>query len=172
MKIGLVFGCFIPMHVGHNFMIRRARTENDKIILGICGYDDDRGKDFIDFQTRQRIIQNKYKTDENIILSVVDDKKIGLTGKFDEEAWKTWSDEYFTNAGIDPNDKTVEFTWYTGDKQYIDELAKIFPSHKFVLLDKRAYRISGTEIRDNLKGNLTKIDRDFLKYIYDNMAFD
>ena len=171
MKIGLLFGCFIPMHVGHLDMIKQAISENDKIILGVCGYAEDRGKDFINFTERQKLIRNKFAYNESVIISVVDDKKIGLTGKFDEEAWKNWSKEYFTNAGINPNDNTIEFTWYTGDKQYIDELSKIYPKHNFILLDKTRRNISGTEIREHLESNLMNIDIDFLRYIYATKVF-
>lgn len=47
MKIGITFGCFIPLHVGHMAMIERSVRENDRTIIAVCGYDDDRGKDFI-----------------------------------------------------------------------------------------------------------------------------
>ena len=39
-KVGLVFGCFIPMHKGHLYMIDKALEENDRIVLGVCGFDD------------------------------------------------------------------------------------------------------------------------------------
>ena len=37
MKIGIVFGCFIPLHQGHEYLIDCAIKENDKIIIGVCG---------------------------------------------------------------------------------------------------------------------------------------
>ena len=57
MKIGIVFGCFIPLHQGHLSLINKAIQENDKVIIGVCGFDDDRGKDFISFKTRIELIK-------------------------------------------------------------------------------------------------------------------
>ena len=60
-NIGIVFGCFIPMHKGHESLITRALEENDKIILAVCGYQTDRGRDFIDFETRIRLVTDMFK---------------------------------------------------------------------------------------------------------------
>ena len=141
MKVGIVFGCFIPMHKGHQYMIETALRENDRVALGICGYDADRGKDFIPFKDRQTIIKDKYANDNRFLLSVVDDKKIGLEGKFDENAWRIWGAEFFKNAHLDPNDSDIVFTWYTGEQRYIDELQKVYPNHIFVLLNRNINNI-------------------------------
>jgi len=168
MKIGIVFGCFIPMHLGHVNMINRAQEENEKVILGICGFKNDRGKDFLPFNIRQKLIKEKFETNNNIILSVVDDKKIGLEGKFDEMGWKIWSDEFFKNANIDPYNENDIFTWYTGEQRYIDEIKKTFPNHKFTLLDRNDINISGTQIRTNFEDNKQYIEETFLDYLERN----
>lgn len=171
-KVGLVFGCFIPMHKGHLYMIDKALEENDRIVLGVCGFDDDRGKDFIPFKVRQELLTSKYRYNDKVTLSIVDDKKIGLEGKFDENAWRIWGKEFFTNANVDPDDANIEFTWYTGEQRYIDEIQKVYPKHTFVLLDRGINTISGTAIRNDLKHNLTQIDPVFLRYIFDVYSFD
>ena len=103
-KIGIVFGCFIPMHKGHESLIKRALDENDKIILAVCGYQADRGRDFIDFETRIRLVQKMYENDKDrIIVIKIDDKKLGLDGTFTHENWVLWGDELFANAGISPD---------------------------------------------------------------------
>ena len=99
-RVGIAFGCFIPFHAGHQRMIDVALNENDKLLLGVCGKDTDRGQAYIPFKDRQKLIQEKFGDDPDITISVVDDDKIGLTGKFDVEAWKTWADEFFINAKI------------------------------------------------------------------------
>ena len=164
-KVGIVFGCFIPMHTGHLKMIDRSITENDVTILGVCGYDDDRGKDFLSFQERQDIIRRKTFWCRSIALSVVDDRKIGLTGKFDKESWELWSNEFFRYAGADPYSNN-EFTWYTGEQRYIDVISQIFPKHKFVLLERDG--VSGTAIRENPQEHLDEIDPDFRRYLIEH----
>lgn len=162
-KIGIVFGCFIPMHMGHVKLLTQATRENEYVILGVCGYDNDRGKDFLSFEERQKLIKSHYKRYPKIITSIVDDKKIGLTGKFDKESWEIWSKELFQNAEIDPYSDN-EFTWYTGDQSYIDRLSEIFPNHKFTLIERDG--MSGTSIRadaKNNKDNMVYFFRDYLE---------
>lgn len=167
MKIGIVFGCFIPLHKGHNYMIQEALSENDKVLLGICGFDDDRGKDFLPFKIRQNLIKDKFAENNKVILSVVDDKKIGLTGKFDEISWKIWGDELFSGTHLNPNDENT-YTWYTGEDFYIEKLKCVYPNHKFTLLDRNLLDISGTKIRNDLENNKKYIDKIFLDYLEKN----
>ena len=59
-KVGVVFGCFIPLQKGHLSLIDKA-LKNDKVIIGVCGYDLDRGKDFIPFKDRIELIKEIFK---------------------------------------------------------------------------------------------------------------
>ncbi|MBP0986619.1 MAG: adenylyltransferase/cytidyltransferase family protein, partial [Oscillospiraceae bacterium] len=61
-KTGIAFGFFIPLHKGHEMMIERAVKENDRAIIAVCGYRTDRGKDFVDYDTRLRLIKEIYRT--------------------------------------------------------------------------------------------------------------
>ncbi len=90
-RIGIVFGCFIPLHDGHKKLINDAFRENDKVIIAVCGYDNDRGRDFIPFSDRYKLMCEKYE-DDVIRVVKVDDHKIGLTGLFDNRSWIKWSD--------------------------------------------------------------------------------
>ena len=72
-KIGIVFGCFIPLHKGHKRLINDAVRENDTVIIAVCGYDDDRGRDFIPFSDRYELMCEKYKDDDKIRVVKVDD---------------------------------------------------------------------------------------------------
>ena len=163
MKIGIVFGCFIPLHQGHLSLINKAIQENDKVIIGVCGFDDDRGKDFISFKTRIELIKTKYKDNPNITVVSVDDKNIGLTGKFDISSWKIWSNELFHNANIQSN--TEHITWYTGEQSYVDKLQEIYPKHNFCLVNRNKINISGTKIRENPTKYKEYIDKDFYTYL-------
>lgn len=94
MKIGIVFGCFIPLHTGHRELIKRALTENDQVIIAICGKDTDRGKDFIPFRDRINLIKRIYFFSIFHIVAI-DDEKIGMDGTFTRANWVRWSNELF-----------------------------------------------------------------------------
>ena len=165
MKIGITFGCFIPMHEGHKSMIQRSRAENDMTIIAVCGKDLDRGKDFIPFKHRITLVEWKYCNYEDVKVVAVDDDKIGMDGTFTLNNWIIWACELFDNAGLDPNDDKNEYTWYTGDKSYKYKLEAAFPIHKFTVLDRSAINISGTAIRENPKKYEYMIDPLFKIYL-------
>lgn len=165
MKVGIYFGCFIPLHKGHWSIIQKAKKENDHIILGVCGYKNDRGEKFISFCDRIKLIKELFKDDKNTTISVVDDHKIGLTGTFSLEAWKIWSNELFNNSGFNPYDTRHQYTWYSGESSYIEKIKTIFPEHKFSLVERNEIPISGTAIRNNPKKYKEGIHPLFAKYL-------
>lgn len=160
-KVGIVFGCFIPLHKGHLSLIDKA-LKNDKVIIGVCGYDLDRGKDFIPFKDRVELIKEIFK-DLTIDVVSVDDHKIGLTGKFDLESWKVWCNELFKNADLNPLEN--EITWYLGEQSYLEMLKKIYPKHTFKFVKRTVIPVSGTMIRENPKENIKEIHPVFIKYL-------
>ena len=163
-NIGIVFGCFIPMHKGHESLITRALEENDKIILAVCGYQTDRGRDFIDFETRIRLVTDMFKDrKDRVIVVKIDDKKLGLDGTFTHENWVLWGDELFGNAGISPD--SAHFTWYTGEASYVEKLGEIYPDHTLTLVDRQVIKTSGTEIRSNPAMHEDEINKEFLEYL-------
>jgi len=149
MRVGIFFGCFIPLHKGHEEMIRLAMKENDHLILGICGYDNDRGKGYLSFRERLRLMTKLFGDKENVTLAVVDDKKVGLKGTFSVNAWKLWSDELFENAKFNPNDKSHQYTWYSGEPDYLEKIQELYPTHEIKHIPRTLIPISGTQIRNN-----------------------
>ena len=149
MKVGIFFGCFIPLHCGHESLIRKALEENDHLILGLCGYDGDRGDGYIPFKDRISLMTEIYGGRDDITLSIVDDKKIGLTGTFSVDAWRTWCKELFGNSGYNPCDPSVEYTWYSGDESYLEKICQLYPLHRFVHIPRNIIPLSGTIIRRN-----------------------
>ena len=163
MRIGIYFGCFIPLHEGHISVLKKALSENDHVILGICGFDDDRGKDFIPFRDRIKLIKKIYGKNKKITLVVIDDKKIGLVGAFDQESWDAWCEELFMNSGFNPNKN--HYTWYMGEPNYVKQIKRLFQNHEFVLADRNLMPISGTMIRENPKMYQNYINSIYVNYL-------
>ena len=164
MKIGIVFGCFIPLHSGHVSLINRSLSENDKTIIGVCGKDTDRGKDFIPFRVRLKLMQQKYQND-NIVVVPIDDEKLKLDGTFTKDNWIKWGNELFQNASVNPFDPNIKFTWYTGELSYKEKLKDIYCNHRIILADRSINTISGTKIRNNPKLYKDEIAPEFLEYM-------
>ncbi len=164
MRIGIVFGCFIPLHTGHMTLIDKCIAESEKTIIAVCGKRNDRGKDYLPFDVRIELIKKKYQSDK-VIVVVVDDEKIGLDGTFTLDNWKRWGEELFANAGIDPINADNTFVWYTGEPGYKDKLGAIYQNHEICLVDRSIDGISGTKIRQDTDRYLDKIAPEFLEYL-------
>lgn len=148
-RVGITFGCFIPLHKGHLSIIKQAETENNSVILGVTGHDMDRGRDFIPFLRRIQLMHTIFACHSNISIAEVDDRSIGLTGTFSLSAWEAWCRELFYTAGYYPDDPHCEFHWYIGEKDYIEKIQVLYPQHHFHLMDRSIIPISGTAIREN-----------------------
>lgn len=164
-RIGIMFGCFIPLHIGHLKLIDMALTNNDYIIIGVCGRKNDRGKDFIPFDDRYQIVKEKYAQNDRVIVVKIDDDKLYLDGTFTYENWVRWCGELFGNANIDPLDKDCIFTWYTGEESYKEKLLMVHPNHVVVLVNRNDVPVSGTQIRNDYQNCKEYIDKDFINYL-------
>ena len=164
MRIGITFGCFIPLHKGHMAMISKSRVLDDITIIAVCGYDEDRGHDFIPFKDRYNLIKKIYQNDPKTIIIKIDDKKLGLDGTFTLKNWELWCNELFQNAGFNPNDNN-EYIWYTGEQSYIDKISKLYNNHSFELLNRSIVPISGTIIRKNPNLYKSMINPVFYEYL-------
>ena len=159
--LGIVFGCFIPLHAGHKMLIEKAIEENERVIIGVCGSAHDRGRDFVPFKDRFELICRKY-AGPGVKVVQIDDDKISMDGTFTLENWKIWGDELFSQAGESPDQPII---WYMGEESYKDKLSVIYPKHCFRIFDRREIPLSGTEIRENFQNHAEEIDQDFLDYL-------
>ena len=160
MRTGIVFGCFIPLHIGHIAMINRSLAENEATIIGVCGYENDRGRDFIPFNIRYELMKTLYHDKAKVVK--IDDEKLHLDGTFTLENWKRWCNELFAQAKRNPNDS---YMWYTGEQKYIDKIEKLYPRHGYTLLDRSVINISGTDIRSNVTNYAQYIEPIFYEYL-------
>ena len=72
-KRGMVLGTFCPLHKGHMDLIMRAKKENDLCYVIVCGYDGDRGEDFLPLSKRYRYVKETFKDDELVKVIYIND---------------------------------------------------------------------------------------------------
>lgn len=145
-KVGIVFGCYAPMHQGHLDVIYKAKKECDAgVMVIVCGYDGDRGEKIgLSLKERFGIIDDFFKQDKLVSVCGINDTELGLPEY--PNGWKGWLEEVEINYKQICS-KVEERVWYVGEKDYKDYLEKL--GEKVVLLDRSENQISATKIRNN-----------------------
>lgn len=164
--VGIVFGCYCPLHQGHLDLIMRAKKENDYCVVVCCGYDNDRGKDFLPIEKRYRYVKEFFNNDELVKVIKVNDSEIGIGSEFTEDNWKPWLDEVFSQIN-NLNLNSSEYKWYVGEKEYADALVNQY--HQDVVFCERENNISGTMIRQNPISHWDKIALPFRRAFSHNI---
>lgn len=170
-NVGVVFGTFAPMHVGHFREIVKAKREQDEVVVVVSGYKGDRGdtsKYHLTLERRFRAARRVFSNDK--LVHVVALNEAGIPKM--PNGWDEWFNklESLVNETV-PDGK---LTFYTGEPDYKVELEKrLKSSHDSVeLLDRHLFgqfNISGTEIRKDPVNNWNKILRPFRPYFSQNI---
>lgn len=147
-KIGMVLGCFCPLHQGHLDLIMRAKKENDLCYIVVCGYKGDRGGDLLPLDKRYRYVCQEFANDENVKVIKVNDDEIGLDQSFSLTNWRVWLYAVYQKMiKVDMWALPYDRTWYVAEKQYAESLE--YYDEKVVYVDRTLNPISGTMIREN-----------------------
>lgn len=165
--VGITFGCYIPLHKGHQLLIDAAWNENIAVIIAVCGSSHDRGKNFIPFEDRIKLIRYKYGGPKVTIVTL-DDDALGMDGTFTLHNWKVWSNELFRQANRNKDDPNTLYTWYVGEKAYADKLTEAHPNHEVKIINRSIGDygdLSGTNIRKNSTEYKYYIDPIFKAYL-------
>lgn len=160
-KIGIVFGTFAPMHIGHVDLIQRAKRENDAVLVVVSGTNTerDRGQQIgLGLIRRFRYVREVFSDDELVQIVKLDEENMPAY----PEGWTPWIAELRnlvvenTVEGFDP--RNVHF--YVGEPEYKDELETRWENHfdfeldrtkpvDVTLVERSIIPISATEIRNN-----------------------
>ena len=144
-KLGIVFGCYAPMHQGHLELILRAKKECDAgVMIIVCGDDNDRGTLIgLSLKKRYELIKEYFKNDEYVYICMIDESTLQIDeypngwDKWLKEVHRIYQDKYVVNEKI----------WYVGEPDYKIQLSK--RNEQAILVDRNINDISATKIRNN-----------------------
>ncbi len=152
MKVGIVFGTFAPMHLGHLDVVNIAKKEMDKVIVVCCGHEGDRGYPLFPIEKRYELATKEFADDEQVFVTLLYDTDPEIKRNWDQQQiWNYWVDRMllhlFQKELIVAKD---ELLFYTSEGDYT-ELLENTPQHIRVHKCERVRKISGTMIRDDLE---------------------
>ena len=152
MKVGIVFGTFAPMHLGHLDVVNIAKKEMDKVIVVCCGHEGDRGYPLFPIEKRYELATKEFADDVQVFVTLLYDTDPEIKRNWDQQQiWNYWVDRMllhlFQKELIVAKD---ELLFYTSEGDYT-ELLENTPQHIRVHKCERVRKISGTMIRDDLE---------------------
>ncbi len=150
MKIGICFGGYCPMHRGHLDAIMRAKKENDKVYVIVCGYDNEERAGNINMTLKERtaIVRKIFRNDEIIKVLTINDTELGIDESMSKENWIIWQNkvaELLYNT-LKYNDNIM---WYVAEPYYKEMLETYNILKAKVTLIEKIVPVSGTLIREN-----------------------
>lgn len=183
MKVGITFGGYCPMHMGHLDLIMKAKKENDICFVVVCGYDGEERGDKIGLTLNRRysLVKQMFKDDEQIKVLKVNDTELGIDESMSESNWDIWLrcverqiEKFGQHIGC-----STKFTWYVGEESYVNSLEKriydedlyneVFCIDKVVYVERSKNPISATMIRENPIKYWNKIAWPFRQYFSTNI---
>lgn len=169
MKIWICFWTYAPLHQGHLDVIMRAKKENDKCLVFVCGEDNDRGCGcWLPLRKRYRLVKKFFEGDNTITVVCNNETSLWLDNSWSEENWRIWLSYIYKQLQESKN--FWEITRYVSELSYkksleiaMEKLWKVnwIVNNSVVLMDRSENLISWTECRKNPLKNWNKIATTF-----------
>ena len=170
MKVGIVFGTFAPMHMGHMDVVHIAKNEMDKVIVICCGHEGDRGYPLFPLDKRFECVSKEFADDEQVFVTILHDTDPEIKKHWDQQQiWNYWVERMllhlFQSELIVAKD---EITFFTSEADYAELLENTPQSAgNFIKvhLCQRNRPISGTMIRENPEKYRDEIVGSYREYL-------
>jgi len=144
-RIGIVFGTFVPCHVGQLEVIMKAKKENDGCVIVVSGYEGDSGEQFgLDVYRRFRYMRELFANDNQIYVVKADESHLPEY----TESWDAWLELVEVKIHGSLHDPAAQKIWYVGEESYAKELSEL-TTDEIVVVDNSIYNVSGEGIREN-----------------------
>lgn len=137
------------MHRGHLDGIMRAKKENDKVFVIVCGYNNEPRAGNINMTLKERtaIVRKIFRNDEIIKVLTINDSDLGIDESMSRENWIVWQNKV-AELLYDTIKYKDEITWYVAEPFYKEMLEKYNILKANVALIDKVVPVSGTVIRD------------------------
>ena len=123
MKIWIRFWTYVPLHQGHLDVIMRAKKENDKCLIFVCGWNNDYWCDcWLSICKRYRLVKKFFEDDENIKVMCVDENSLWLDFDWNDTNWNIWLSKIYDK--LQQNKISWEITRYVSKESYKEALDK------------------------------------------------
>ena len=124
MKIGIVFGTFAPMHMGHMDVVNIAKKEMDKVIVICCGHEGDRGYPLFPLDMRYKCVSKEFADDEQVFVTILYDTDPEIKKHWNQQQiWNYWVERMllhlYQSELIAAKD---EITFFTSEPDYAELL--------------------------------------------------
>ncbi|MCR4758432.1 MAG: adenylyltransferase/cytidyltransferase family protein [Butyrivibrio sp.] len=165
MKVGIVFGTFAPMHLGHLDVVDIAKTEMDKVVVVCCGHEGDRGYPMYPLEKRLELANEQFADEEKVFTAILPDTDPKIKEHWNQQQiWNYWVDRMllmlFQKELISAKDEIV---FYTSEGDYTVLLTNTHQNIK-VRKCERIRPISGTMIRENGEEYMDQMAPSFREY--------
>ena len=166
-KVGIVFGTFAPMHIGHVDLIQRAKRENDAVLVVVSGTNTerDRGQQIgLGLNRRFRYVREVFQDDELVVVDKLDEKDMPAY----PDGWIPWLEAIHELIKTNTDYEFETLNFYVFEEEYVEQVQQYFenifndefthqhfcdlsPAKKVTvtLVERSIIPISATEIRNH-----------------------